>query len=266
MSAASADATEPKVVTDRVRHTGVIRINRPDVRNCVDDDVSAGIEAALDDFEADDTIWVVVITGTGDDAFCSGMDLKAFARLGPQAKIFTERGGFAGYTHRKHQKPTIAALNGSALGGGLEIAMASDLVTVAEHALLGIPEVRVGLIAAAGGITRLAKRVPRSLALEMCMTGEPITAQRAYESGLANRVSVRGQALQDALRLADAIAAGSPVAVRQSRDVVHASASVNDDDAWALSRAAMRTVFKSADFKEGQAAFAAKRPPEWTNH
>ncbi len=256
--------TESKVLSERSGHVGIIRINRPEVRNCVDDEVSAGIEAALDGYEADDDVWVVVITGTGDEAFCSGMDLKAFARLGPQAKIFTERGGFAGFTHRKHLKPTIAAVNGAALGGGLEIVLACDLATAAEQAQLGIPEVRVGLVAAAGGVTRLAKRVPRSLALEMCMTGEPIGADRAYQAGLVNRLCKRGEALEGALQLAESVCAGSPVAVRQSRSVTYASTAVDDDEAWALSRAAVKVIFRSEDFKEGQRAFAEKRLPEWT--
>lgn len=255
----------PKVLTERVGHVGVITINRPDVFNCVDDDVSAGIEAALDAMEADDGIWVIVLTGAGDKAFCSGMDLKAFNTLGPTAKIFTERGGFAGVTHRKMTKPTIAAVNGVALGGGLEIALACDLVVAAEHARLGLPEVKVGLVAAAGGITRLAKRIPRALALEMAMTGEPVDAQRALTAGLVNRVAERGKTLDEALSLAESICAASPVAVRHTREVMIASLEATDDDAWALARAATRVVLKSEDLKEGQQAFAEKRPPEWKN-
>ncbi|HYH48982.1 MAG TPA: enoyl-CoA hydratase-related protein, partial [Acidimicrobiia bacterium] len=161
----------PKVLTERVGHVAVITINRAEVFNCVDNDVSAGIEAALDALEADDAIWAIVFTGAGERAFCSGMDLKAFAKLGKEARIFTERGGFAGVTHRKLTKPTIAAVNGVALGGGLEIALACDLVVAAENARFGLPEVKVGLVAAAGGMIRLPQRVPRALALEMGMTG-----------------------------------------------------------------------------------------------
>ncbi|MEW6475817.1 MAG: crotonase/enoyl-CoA hydratase family protein [Actinomycetota bacterium] len=258
-------AVVPKVLTERVGHGGVITINRPEVFNCVDDDVSAGIEAALDEFEARDDIWVIVLTGAGDKAFCSGMDLKAFNTLGPKAKIFTDRGGFAGVTHRKLTKPTIAAVNGVALGGGLEIALACDLVVAAEHARLGLPEVKVGLVAAAGGITRLAKRIPRALALEMGMTGEPIDAARAFEAGLVNRICERGKALEEALALAESICAASPVAVRQTRSVMLASLEVSDDDAWPLARAAAKAALKSEDLKEGQRAFAEKRPPEWKN-
>jgi enoyl-CoA hydratase/carnithine racemase len=254
-----------KVLSERIGHVGVITINRPDVFNCVDDDVSAGVEAALDEFEGDDDIWVVVITGAGDKAFCSGMDLKAFRTLGAKAKIFTDRGGFAGVTHRKLAKPTIAAVNGVALGGGLEIALACDLIVAAEHAKLGLPEVKVGLVAAAGGITRLAKRVPRSLALEMGMTGEPIEAGRAFDAGLVNRVCERGKALDEALALAQSICSASPVAVRQTRQVMLASLEVSDDAAWELARGAAKVALKSEDMKEGQRAFAEKRPPEWKN-
>ena len=255
----------PKVLTERVGHVAVITINRPEVYNCVDDDVAAGIEAALDEFEGDDNVWVIVITGAGDKAFCSGMDLRAFAKLGREARIFTERGGFAGVTHRKLTKPTIAAVNGVALGGGLEIALACDLVVAAENARFGIPEVKVGLVAAAGGITRLAKRIPRVLALEMGMTGEPIDAARAVAAGLASRIAERGKTLEEAISLAESICAASPVAVRQTREVMIASAQMTDDEAWELCRSANRVVLKSEDMKEGQRAFAEKRPPEWKN-
>ena len=255
----------PKVLTERVGHVAVITINRPEVFNCVDDDVSAGIEAALDEFEADDEVWVLVITGAGDKAFCAGMDLKAFARLGREAKIFTERGGFAGVTHRKLTKPTIAAVNGVALGGGLEIALACDLVVAADNARFGIPEVKVGLVAAAGGMIRLPRRIPQALALEMGMTGEPIEAQRALTAGLVNRIAEPGKTLEEAISLAESICAASPVAVRQTREVMIAGAQVSDDEAWELNKAANRTVLKSEDMKEGQRAFSEKRPPEWKN-
>ena len=257
--------TAPKVLTERIGHVAVITINRPEVFNCVDNDVSAGIEAALDEFEGDDNVWVIVITGAGDKAFCSGMDLRAFAKLGREAKIFTERGGFGGVTHRKLTKPTIAAVNGVALGGGLEIALACDLVVAAENARFGIPEVKVGLVAAAGGITRLTKRIPRGLALEMGMTGEPIDAARALAAGLASRIAERGKTLEEALSLAESICAASPVAVRQTREVMIATAQMDDDEAWELCRSANRVVLKSEDMKEGQRAFAEKRPPEWKN-
>jgi enoyl-CoA hydratase/carnithine racemase len=263
--AAPDPAAATKVLTERVGHVAVISINRPEVFNCVDDDVSAGIEAALDEFEGDDDVWVIIVTGVGDKAFCTGMDLKAFSKLGPKAKIFTEKGGFAGLTHRPLAKPTIAAVNGLALGGGMEIALACDLVVAAEHAKFGLPEVKVGLIAAAGGVTRLTKRVPRSLALEMNMTGEPIDASRAFQAGLVNRVAERGKTLEEAIALAESICAASPVAVRQARSIVVATAELSDEDGWAVTRAGLKVVLKSEDLKEGQKAFAEKRPPEWKN-
>ncbi|HVW35142.1 MAG TPA: crotonase/enoyl-CoA hydratase family protein [Acidimicrobiia bacterium] len=255
----------PKVLTERVGHVGVITINRPEVFNCVDDDVSAGIEAALDEFEADEGIWVIVFTGAGEKAFCSGLDLKAFARAGKDSKVFTAKGGFAGVTHRKLTKPTIAAVNGVALGGGCEIALACDLVVAADHARFGLPEVKVGLIAAAGGIVRLPQRIPRAVALEMGMTGEPIDAPRALAVGLVNRVAERGKTLEEAISLARSICAASPVAVRQTREVMLASGQVGTEEAWEMNKAANRAVLKSEDMKEGQRAFAEKRPPEWKN-
>lgn len=260
----SEGETPAKVLTETVGHVGVITINRPEVFNCVDNDVSAGIEAALDAYDADDSIWVIVITCAGEKAFCAGMDLKAFAKLGREAKIFTEKGGFAGITHRLFEKPTIAAVNGVALGGGCEIALACDLVVASETAKFGLPEVKIGIMAAAGGVSRLSRQVPRALALEMLMTGEPIDAARAYEAGLVNRIAEPGKTLETAIALAETICAASPVAVRESRRVALATAGLSDEESWPIVSASNRIVLKSADMKEGQKAFAEKRPPQWT--
>jgi enoyl-CoA hydratase/carnithine racemase len=251
-----------EVTTETVGRVGVITINRPEVRNAINEAVALGVEAAFDAYEAEPDIRVVVITGAGDVAFCAGMDLKAFASA-PRSKIFTDRGGFAGMSNRVFTKPVLAAVNGLALGGGLEIALSCDLVIAAENAIFGIPEVKVGLIAAAGGLIRLPKRIPRVVALEMAMTGEPIDAETAERIGLVNRVAPHGKALEVALERAEKIAEASPAAVRESRELLLASLETTEAEAWALNKGAVRRVMKAPDFVEGQKAFAEKRRPEW---
>src|SRR5919106_6396396 len=165
---------------------GIVRLNRPETRNAVNDQVSEQMEAALDDLEADDEIGAVVVTGTGD-VFSAGADLKMVA-AGEGLKIATKRGGFGGITTREYSKPLIAAVNGPALAGGFEIVLACDLVVAAEDARFGLPEVKRGLFAAAGGADRLAKRIPLALAIEIVLTGDPIDATRAHALGLVNRL------------------------------------------------------------------------------
>jgi enoyl-CoA hydratase/carnithine racemase len=204
----------------------------------------------------------VVLTGSGEKAFSAGMDLKAFAS-GEGASIMGAPGGFAGIVERTFSKPIIAAVNGAALAGGCEIMLACDLVVAADHATFGIPEVKRGLLAGAGGLLRLPKRLPLSIALELALTGEPIDASRALSLGLVNRVVPSAQLMDEALALADLIAENAPLAVRWTKKVILGASSVGDAEGWALNAEAVGVVFTSADAMEGPVAFAEKRKPRW---
>jgi enoyl-CoA hydratase len=249
-------------VTFEVRErVAVITLHRPEARNAVNGDVAAGIEAAIDRLEADDDLWVGIITGTGP-VFCAGADLKVISR-GEAASIQTERGGFAGFVRRERTKPVIAAVDGPALAGGTEIAVACDLIVASRSASFGIPEVKRSLIAAAGGLLRLPRALPRNVAMELALTGDPISAERAAAFGLVNELVEPGQALEAALVLAQRIAVNAPVAVRQTRRIVLASQERDDEDVWRLTREAQAVTVATEDFHEGPLAFIEKRPPRW---
>jgi len=239
----------------------ILRLNRPEARNAINPETSREIEAALDEIEADRDVWCVIITGTGP-VFCAGADLKVVA-AGRGVDIMTERGGFAGFVQREMTKPVIAAINGVALAGGFEITLACDLVVASEDAMFGLPEVQRGLLASAGGPIRLAQRVPLAVALELTVLGEPITAARAHELGLVNRVVPAEQVLDVAMAMADRIIANSPTAVRGGRALVRAAADATDSEAWDLNRRIMREVGSSPDALEGATAFVEKRAPNW---
>jgi enoyl-CoA hydratase/carnithine racemase len=253
----------PEVLRERRGHIEILTINRPEARNAVNGAVSKGIGGALDELATDDDCWVVIITGAGDKAFCAGMDLKAFA-AGEIADIAGASGGFGGIARRDFPKPLIAALNGSALAGGCEIMLSCDLVVAVEEAKIAITEVRRGLIAGAGGLIKLPRRLPRAVAFELALTGEPIDAQRALALGLINRVVPAGQSLDEALALAEVIAANAPLAVRTTKRVMKEALEVDEDAGWDINNAAMSAVFASADAMEGSIAFAEKRAPNWT--
>jgi enoyl-CoA hydratase len=251
------------MVVERERRDGVgiIRLNRPEAKNAVSDEVSAGVEAALDEFEADDDIRAVIVTGTGD-VFSAGADLKMVAR-GEGFKIATKRGGFGGITTRAYSKPLIAAVNGPALAGGFEIVLACDLVVAADDARFGLPEVKRGLFAAAGGPYRLVRRIPLATATEIVLTGDPIDASRAHQLGLVNRLVPKEKVLDEALALAATIAANGPVAVQKSLRLLHESGDLNEEEARQLSNQVALDVFGTKDAIEGATAFAEKRPPVW---
>jgi crotonobetainyl-CoA hydratase len=272
MSTTMEEIAEGTSVADRVlieRHgrTSLITLNRPEVRNAVDLAMSIALGDALEQADQDPDVSVIVLTGAGP-AFCAGADLKAIAR-GEMVRPTDEKHapwGFAGITSHLLSKPTIAAVNGYAVGGGTEIVLATDLAVASETALFGLPEVRRGLIAAAGGAFRLPEQIPRKVAMEMLLTGEPITAARAAELGLVNRVVSPGEVVPAALELADRIGHNAPLAVQASRAI---ALGVGDDGAtaeepyWRVSRAKQRTMLESADAAEGMAAFAEKRDPVW---
>jgi len=226
--------------------------------------LSAAAGAALERAAQDPEVRAVVITGAGR-AFCAGADLKELAAGRPVYDREHKEWDFAGIVRHWIPKPVIAAVNGFALGGGTEIVLSADIAIIDERASLGLPEVRRGLIAAAGGVLRLQHQIPPKVALEIALTGEPISAARAYELGLVNAVAPAGTALARALETAEKIAANAPLAVQQTKRVMYDSVGSGwSDDDWALNADAMRIVFTSEDAKEGPRAFAAKRAPQWS--
>jgi enoyl-CoA hydratase len=240
----------------------ILAINRPEARNAVSGEVAQGIEAALDDVETNDDVWTVVVTGRGP-TFSAGADLKAIA-AGRGVDLTTKRGGFGGITQRQFPKPLIAAVNGPALAGGFEIVLACDLVVAADDAVFGLPEVKRGLFASAGGLLRLPKRVPLALAAELAVTGDTIDARRAHALGLVNRVVPRDEVLDEALALAGRIAENAPLAVRNSLRMVREAVDLTEADAWPRNSELALEVFSTKDAIEGATAFAEKRPPRWT--
>lgn len=252
----------PAVERQRRGRVEILTINRPEARNAINGEVSSQMAAALEELENDDSCSVVIITGAGDKAFSAGMDLKAFAS-GEGASIMEAKGGFGGIAEREFPKPLIAAVNGSCLAGGCEIMLSCDLVVAAEHATFGIPEAKRGLVAGAGGLFRLPKRLPLAIALEMALTGDPIDATRAYQLGLANRVVPIERLLDEALALAEAIALNAPLSLLWSKKIMKEAATLSDQEGWKRNAAVVAAVFSSADAMEGPTAFAQKRPPVW---
>jgi crotonobetainyl-CoA hydratase len=251
-----------EVLRERRGHVEILTINRPEARNAINGGVSKAMSGIMDELAEDNECWVVIITGSGDKAFSAGMDLKAFSS-GEGGDIIGASGGFAGLTMRDFPKPIIAAVNGSALAGGFEIMLSCDLVVAVEHATFGIPEAKRGLIAGAGGLIRMPKRLPMAIALELAMTGDPIDAQRAQALGLVNKVVPADALLDEALALAERIADNAPLAVRYSKSVMKQAAEVPEAEGWAINSKAVGIVFSSADAMEGPVAFAEKRKPNW---
>jgi enoyl-CoA hydratase len=246
-------------------HVSVITINRPEARNAVNGDVAEGIEAAIDRLEEDDEAWVGILTGARTEKgyiFCAGADLKAI-NSGDAARLATKRGGFGGFVKRDRAKPVIAAVDGPALAGGTELVLACDLVVASDKATFGVPEVKRGLVAAAGGLFRLPRKLPRNVAMECILTGDPITAERAHGFGLVNVLCGDGEALQKAHELAGQIAANAPLAVRESRRIALEATDQPDEVGWRMSDEGMGKMLQTSDLGEGLMAFIEKRPPNW---
>jgi len=238
----------------------IVAINRPEAKNAINLAVARGIAAAVDEIDRREDVSVAVLTGNGG-GFCAGMDLKAFLR-GEPARI--DGRGFAGFTESPPKKPIIAAVEGFALAGGLEIALACDLIVAARDARLGLPEVRRGLVANAGGMVRLPRQLPMRIAMELVLTGEPMSAERLASFGLINRVVEPGEALASAREMARMIAANAPMALKVSKEVIARSQDWSSAEMFALQREITAPVFTSNDAKEGATAFAEKRKPAWT--
>jgi enoyl-CoA hydratase len=247
------------VLTEVDGPVAVVTIDRPAARNAVNEAVASAMAAALDDLDSRTEIRVIVLTGAGG-TFCAGMDLKGFLTgENPQAG----GRGFGGIVERPPAKPVIAAVEGYALAGGFEIALACDLIVASEEAMFGLPEVTRGLVAAAGGLLRLPRRVPYHLAMEIALTGGRVPAARLQHAGLITRLVPAGQALDQARQLALLIAENAPLALEATKRVVVESADWPSADAFARQNEITAPVFSSADAMEGAAAFAEKRAPVW---
>jgi len=238
----------------------VVTINRPEARNAIDRATSEAIAAAMDQLDADPSLTLGILTGAGGH-FCSGMDLKAFLR---GERVELPGRGLAGIVETPPRKPLIAAVEGYALAGGCEIALACDLIVAAEDAQFGIPEVRRGLMAGSGGLIRLPQRIPRQIAMEYALTGAMLPAAEARQWGLVNRITASGQALAGALALARTIAANGPLAVQVSKQVMSQASTWPADEVWARQRVLLEQVIASQDAREGALAFAEKRAPVWS--
>ncbi|MDG2427136.1 MAG: crotonase/enoyl-CoA hydratase family protein [Acidimicrobiales bacterium] len=248
--------TEQAVLVERQERIMVITLNRPDAMNAINGELSHGLWEAILELNEDPGLTAAVLTGAGR-GFCSGMDLKAFARgedIGPMLE-FVQNGS---------AKPLIAAIEGFALAGGLELALSCDLLVAATGCKLGIPEVGVGLFAAGGGLFRLPSRVGYARAMEMALTGDPITAEDAFSRGLISRVTEKGGALAEAVSLAVRIAQNAPLAVAASKAIVRGVSGSTEAELWDLQKPFMQTVWGSDDAKEGPRAFAEKRAARWT--
>ncbi len=253
------DGEAAAVLTDRRDGVLTITLNRPDARNAVNLAVAEGIAAALDELDDSQELSVGILTGAGK-GFCAGMDLKAF--VSGQRPWVGDR-GFAGIVRRPPVKPLIAAIEGFAVAGGLEIALACDLIVAARGAKLGIPEVKRSLVAAGGALLRLPRRIPYHAAMELALTGDPILAERAHELGLVNRLAEPGDAVRQALGLAREIAVNAPLALVASKRVLQEQRDWSTAEMWERQSAICDPVFASEDAREGATAFAEKRPPVW---
>ena len=250
---------ENPVLVESAAGVMTITINRPKAKNAVNKAVAEGISAAIDELEANDELRVAILTGA-DGTFCSGMDLKAFV-TGELPMV--EGRGFAGLVEYLVKKPMIAAVEGYALAGGFEVAISCDLIVAADNCKFGIPEVKRGLAAAGGGLSKLPRQIPSRIAMELALTGDFIDTSRAYELGLINQVVPAGTALEAAKALAARIAANGPLAVTASKEVVAKSQDWNSTEMWPKQQEIVLPVITSQDAIEGATAFAEKRAPNW---
>jgi enoyl-CoA hydratase len=260
MTADEASAVSPEpVLTERRGNVLLITLNRPEVRNAVNAALAAGMAAALEELDGDDALSVGVLTGAGG-FFCAGMDLGAFVK--GESAWFGDR-GFAGITQRASRKPLIAAIEGFAVAGGLEIALSCDLIVAARGAKMGIPEVKRSLVAAGGALLRMPRRMPYHVAMELALTGDVLPAERFQEFGLVNRVVEPGSAVDTALELAAALARNAPLALVATKQILQEQFDWSSSEMWEKQGVISGPVFTSEDAKEGSAAFKEKREPVW---
>jgi enoyl-CoA hydratase len=239
----------------------ILTLDRPEARNAINGAVAQRMEALIDAYETDDEVWVAILTGAGG-TFCAGADLKEIA-AGRANELSTRRGGFAGMVSRERNKPLIAAVAGHAVAGGTEIALACDMIVCADDAVFGLPEVKRSLIAATGGLFRLPRFVGMAAAMEIILTGDPFTAQRAYELGMVNAVVPADEVAAHAWALAERVAANAPLAVAASRRVAAQAFGADDTFLFAESMREFGAIARTEDFAEGPRAFIEKRAPDW---
>jgi enoyl-CoA hydratase len=259
MSAADADAEQEPVLTERRGSVLLITLNRPQVRNAVNAALAAGVAGALEELDGDDSLSVGVLTGAGG-FFCAGMDLGAFVR--GESPWFGDR-GFAGIAQRSARKPLIAAIEGFAVAGGMEIALACDLIVAANGAKMGIPEVKRSLVAAGGALLRLPRRMPYHVVMELALTGDTMPAERFHELGVVNSLAEPGSAVEVALELAGRLAKNGPLALVASKQILQEQFDWSSAEMWEKQGAISGPVFASEDSKEGANAFKEKREPIW---
>jgi enoyl-CoA hydratase len=253
------ETTEPEVLVEQRDRILIITINRPKAKNAVNSAVSHGLADAVDRLDGDPGLSVGIVTGAGG-TFCAGMDLKAFAR--GEVPIVEGRG--MGFTERGPVKPLIAAVEGYALAGGTELALATDLIVASKDASFGIPEVKRGLVAGGGGLLRLPQRIPPAIAMELALTGEAFTAARAHALGMVNVLAEPGGALDAAIELAERITVNGPLAVAATKRIIVESRGWSPDNMFGEQNKILMPVFSSNDAREGAIAFAEKRPAHWT--
>jgi enoyl-CoA hydratase len=254
----AATSTEP-VLVQRRDDVLLITLNRPEVRNAVNAALAEGVAHALDELDGDDSLSVGVLTGAGG-YFCAGMDLGAFVK--GESPWYGDR-GFAGIAQRAARKPLIAAIEGFAVAGGMEIALACDLIVAARGAKLGIPEVKRSLVAAAGALLRLPRRMPYHVVMELALTGDPFPAERFHELGLVNRLAEPGDAVDVALQLARQLAANGPLALAAAKRILQEQFDWSSEEMWVRQAEIAGPVMTSQDAKEGATAFKEKREPVW---
>lgn len=258
-----AASTQPVVLFEMLGpHLGLATLNRPEKRNAINGDVANAIEAIIKKTENDPDVRAVILTSSDARVFCAGADLGAIA-AGTGAQMETALGGFAGFVYATRMKPWIAAVEGLAVAGGFEICLACDMVVASRKARFGLPEAKRSMLAAAGGLHRLPKRIPAAIAFEMIATGEPIHAQRAYDLGLVNRLTEEGEALAQARALADLIVPNAPLAVQFGLVAARACAGLPDGAGRTVVSEWLSLLRKTEDYKEGPRAFVEKREPAW---
>jgi enoyl-CoA hydratase len=255
----AAVSTEEAVITERRGSVLLITLNRPQVRNAVNAALAAGVAAALEELDADEDLTVGVLTGAGG-FFSAGMDLGAFVK--GESAWFGDR-GFAGLTQRAARKPLIAAIEGFALAGGMEIALSCDLIVAAKGAKMGIPEVKRSLVAAGGALLRMPRRMPYHVVMELALTGDPLPAERFHDFGLVNRLAEPGSAVEEALELAAKLAKNGPLALIATKQILQEQFDWSSAEMWDRQGAISGPVFASEDAREGSAAFKEKREPVW---
>eukprot|EP00939_MAST-03C_sp_MAST-3C-sp1_P001484 g1484.t1 len=251
------------VLYEKRGHVAIFTLNRPRAMNAVNHEVSQQFEKAMDDFENDDQMWIGIVRSSHPKVFCAGADLKA---ISGGKRIETKRGGFAGFVKYPRKKPMIAAIDGYCLAGGFEIALSCDFIVASRKSKFGLPEVKRSLVAAAGGLFRLPSKVPRAIAMEILLTGDPIDSEKAHRFGLVNEVVPDGFAFEAALRFSDRILVNAPLAVREAKACVDEimEEGMKEEDAFQRSTAGMMALMGTPDFREGPRAFIEKRKPRWT--